>query len=125
MAKTKADLLEELNEDLEAKNEKLVGEIRQVKSEMAQFESIRKELENVENIKAENTSLKKEIEVLESEKKYQEEQIKVLLNGLNESNVAINKLFGNLDYTLKLAQENYDKIFGNIQNELNNIKKGE
>ena len=125
MAKTKADLLEELNKDLEARNEKLVSEIRQVKSEMAQFESIRKELENVEKIKAENTSLKKEVETLESEKKYQEDQIKVLLNGLNESNMAINKLFDNLGYMLKLAQENYDKIFSNIQYELNNIKKGE
>lgn len=123
MAKTKADLLEELNKDLEARNEKLVSEIRQVKSEMAQFESIRKELENVEKIKLENTTLKKEIETLESEKKYQEEQIKVLLNGLNGSNMAINKLFDNLDYMLKLAQENYDKIFGNIQYELDNIRK--
>lgn len=130
--KTKAELLQELNASLEEKvlqltseNEKLLAEVRQAKSEVAQIGAAKKLLESFDELKQKNTSLQDTVEKLELANKYQEEQIKVLLNGLNQSNVSISQFFANQEYILKLAKENYDKLFVTIQSELDNIEKGE
>ena len=130
--KTKAELLQELNASLEEKvlqltseNEKLLAEVRQAKSEVTQIGAAKKQLESFDELKQKNISLQDKVEKLEMANKYQEEQIKVLLNGLNQSNVSISQFFANQEYILKLAKENYDKLFVTIQGELDNIKKGE
>lgn len=130
--KTKAELLQELNASLEEKvlqltseNEKLLAEVRQAKSEVAQIGAAKKLLESFDELKQKNTSLQDTVEKLELANKYQEEQIKILLNGLNQSNVSISQFFANQEYILKLAKENYDKLFVTIQSELDNIEKGE
>lgn len=123
--KTKAELLSEINSELEKKNENLLAEIRQLKSNATRFEAMKNKLEKFDEIQIENANLKTEMTALNKQIEIQSKQIDILLNGVNQANTAVNKYFDNLSYMLQLAKENYDKTFGSIQTELNKIFQNE
>lgn len=119
--KTKAELLSEINADLEKKNESLLSEVRGLKSNMTRYEAMKDKLENFSEVQSENANLKAQILNLNKQIEIQSKQIDVLLNGLNQANNAVSRYFDNLSYMMQLAKENYDKTFGSIQAELNKI----
>ena len=128
--KTKTDLLNELNEGLEKenqelkkRNQELIDEIRQVKSSNSQLEIYKKEKDRAESLQNELLILKKENFELKQQNSFQEQQIKVLVLGLNDVNSSINGLFSTTKYILGLAEEKYNSIFTNIQNNLNKINE--
>ena len=126
--KTKADLLTELNEKLEnenqelkKRNDELVNEIRQVKSTNVELETLKKDLKETNLLRDGNIQLKQKNDELQEIINYQDKQIEILVNGLNKVNTSINRLFENLNYTLGLARENYEKEFNGIQSKLNEL----
>lgn len=123
--KTKAELLSELNTELEKKNESLLAEIRQLKSSMTRYEAMKERIDNFDKVQSENVNLKSQITNLNKQIEIQSKQIDVLLNGVNQTNNAVNKYFDNLLYMFQLAKENYDRTFGSIQIELDKIIQNE
>lgn len=123
--KSRADLLQEVNNELERKNENLLAEIRQAKSAMTRYDGMQERLDSIEKIERENLNLKAQITSLNKQIEIQNKQIDVLLNGLNQANNAVSRYFDNLSYTMQLAKENYDKTFGSIQADLNKIIQDE
>ena len=128
--KTKTELLTELNETLEKekkelqkRNEELIDEIRRAKSDNSQLEIYKKEKDRAETLQNELLILKKENFELKQQNSFQEQQIKVLVLGLNDVNSSINGLFSTTKYILGLAEEKYNSIFTNIQNNLNKINE--
>lgn len=124
--KTKADLLTELNEKLEKENEELkkqndelVDEIRQAKSENANYKGIEEKIKNLESIEQENAKLQNQVHDYNVRNCYQGEQIDALLKGLNNVNDFINKTFANLMFNINLMQEKYDATFNQIKEDLN------
>ena len=117
--KTKAELLQQMNEELQEKNRNLIDEIRQVKTTISSYQIDQKKLEELQKIEGEKEALKTRVDELSKVIKTQEKQIDILVAGLNDLNYATNSYFDNLNYTLKLAKDNYDKTFNNIQTELN------
>lgn len=121
MAKTRADLLIELNANLEKKNEELLNEVRKLKSDATMYKGSKGKLDHFNEIQDENTNLKIQVAGLTKQNEIQSKQIDILLKGINETNEAINKYFANLGYTLQLARENYDRTFESIRFELNQL----
>lgn len=130
--KTKLQLLEELNRELEKKveglekeNKDLVEDIRAYKSASAEIEANLDKLNNYGKLKIQCSDLQKALKEKAEQIAFQNQQISILFNGLNQVADAINKLFVNLDYSLGLAKQNYESIFANVQNQLNGLNKKE
>ena len=126
--KTKLQLLEELNCELENKikllkqeNEKLVGEIRVLKSSISEVESNAFKIDAYDKLNAEKKKVESDLANAKKQLFIQDKQIEILINGLNSLNIDTNKLFENVGYILGLAKDNYDKNFGTIQSNLNNL----
>ena len=126
--KTKAELLAELNEELENKikllkeeNAKLTNEIRVAKSNVSRVEANTYKLDTFDKLVEERDELAKQVANQSNQLNIQDKQIEILLNGLNSVNNAIGRFFENTNYVLALAKDNYDNVFGTIQNQLNNL----
>ena len=121
--KTKADLLAKINSDLEKKNADLLDELRVLKSDKIRLEAAQVKLDKFDELQNDNVNLKAQIKSLNEQNQVQARQIEVLINGLNRVNESIGKHFEFLNYSIKLAKQDYDKIFESIQIGLNQIQE--
>lgn len=121
--KTKAELLSELNRELEKKNADLLDELRGLKSDKIRLEAAQVRLDKFDELQNENVNLKAQIKSLSEQNRIQAKQIEVLINGLNRVNESVGKHFEFLNYSIKLSKQDYDKIFESIQIGLNQIQE--
>ena len=121
--KTKLQLLEELNGELEKKNADLLDELRGLKSDKVRLEAAQVRLDKFDELQNENVNLKTQIKNLNEQNQVQARQIEVLINGLNRVNESVGKHFEFLNYSIKLAKQDYDKVFESIQIGLNQIQE--
>ncbi len=126
--KTKAELLQELNEELENKikllkeeNTKLVDEIRNAKSNVSKVEANLYKVDYYDKLEEEKRNIELSLASANKQLAIQDKQIGILINGLNTLNTDVNRLFDNVNYVLSLAKVNYDNNFSTIQNNLNNL----
>ncbi len=117
---TKQDYINE-NAELRVEIERLKEEIRVAKSNALNIEMAQKKIDDYDKFVKENEDLKKSIESKAKLGVVQDKQLGTLLNGLNEMNKAVSKLFEHLDYMLGLAKENFNSTTNKLQNNLNKI----
>ena len=120
--KTKADLLSEINSDLEKRNKELLDELRNLKSNATMLEAAKVKLDKFNELQEENKNFKDLIANLQKQNQIQARQIEVLIQGLNGVNESVSKHFDYLKYSINLARQDYEKAFTIIQSELNRIQ---
>lgn len=130
--KTKAELLQELNETLKKENEKLksqnekyVDEIRGLKSSNNELIIKNKNLIRNESIVSEYEKLKEQVLGLINENRVLNQQISILIEGLNNISQSVGRYYENEAYIHELGKKDFEIRIGNIQNLLNDLEKKE
>ena len=128
--KTKTELLNELNEKLEKenrelkqRNDELISEIRQTKSQIVRYEDAEAKIKNLASVEKQNSDLNKRIKNYVIQSNYQSEQIDALLKGINTINDEMKKTFENIIFSINLMRDNYEKTISKVQNDLNIVEK--